>query len=66
MKWGIMPWFCNACGVQKNTICGDAYGSKWRVCSKECYDEITWRETLSIMGHEYHPRPTKEVQEEAQ
>ena len=42
-------------------------GSKflgWRVCSTRCVREIRWKETLSIMGKEYHPHPNPKYYDE--
>lgn len=50
-------WFCNCCGKEMFTnLCSQTYGSKFRCCSLECFREMSWRETLSIMGAEYEER----------
>jgi len=57
------PWFCNACGKEQNSIPfppGAVYGGgKYTCCSRDCADEMNWRYTLAIMGHEYQPRTKK-------
>lgn len=55
--FGNMPWFCNCCGKEMSTSCHGAMGRSWRVCSLECVREMGWRETLSILGKEYYPKP---------
>ena len=56
--FGVMEIFCCIC---KTPIDGmKSYGSSKRVCSKECADELNWRETLAIMNKPYRrkePQP---------
>ena len=35
--------------------------SKSRTCGKECHDEWTWKEILSMLGKEYYPQLEKPV-----
>jgi hypothetical protein len=40
--------FCNSCGKEMHMEYPRVYGGRtFKVCSPECYDEISWRETLS-------------------
>lgn len=32
-------------------------GREFKCCSMECFEEMKWRETLSIMGEEYYTKP---------
>lgn len=63
MIYSKQKFFCNACGKEMFCIWGSMMGGgptlKWRVCSIKCIREIRYRETLSIMGLEYTPDPTK-------
>jgi len=43
--------FCNICGDEVET---DFRNYDGRVCSLDCYKELEWRKTLSIMGKEYY------------
>ena len=54
-------WFCNCCGKEMNTPpCHSMRAAyKYRVCGLECYEEMCWKDTLSIMGKEYYPRTEK-------
>lgn len=50
--------YCRACGVE---MFADLAGPCNSItCSSDCRDELQWRETLSMMGKEYYPRPGKE------
>ena len=43
-------------------IASDPYGG--RVCGKDCWDELSWRLTLSTMGKPYEPRREKTGKDE--
>ena len=49
--------FCNACGQEMYEVLSRVIGRHYRVCSMKCMREMEWRDTLSIMGEEYKPRP---------
>jgi hypothetical protein len=59
-----MNRFFGPCAV-KCCVCGNdmdwmtRYGRVASCCSKECYDEFEWRQTLAIMKKPYKPRPQK-------
>lgn len=56
--FGVMELYCCVC---RQPIDGmKSYGSSKRVCSKECCEELNWRETLAIMNRPYHPRESQE------
>lgn len=63
MLFSKQKWFCANCGIEQNTpmISGTVgcVGPEWKCCSIECYREIEWRRTLSILGKEYRPDPRK-------
>jgi hypothetical protein len=44
---------CNCCGKLLEIEFPRIIGRDFKVCSKECLQEIKWRETLSIMGEKY-------------
>jgi len=48
--------FCNVCGKDFETSFG-LYGGV--VCGSDCFNELEWIKTLSIMGREYRPQPEK-------
>jgi hypothetical protein len=51
--------YCNACGVRMvRELPG--MGREYKVCTIECWREMQWRETLSIMNKEYYPDPRKD------
>lgn len=52
--FGIMQIYCCICRQETDGM--KSYASIQRVCSKECCDELHWRETLAIMNRPYHPR----------
>ena len=54
--FSVMRIYCCICAIPCDGM--KSYGSSKRVCSKECCDELHWRETLAIMGKEYRPRET--------
>lgn len=54
MMWSHQTFYCRACGLKMFTTIGADYSAQ--VCSKECWSEFKWRETLSIMGKQYYPR----------
>jgi len=49
--------FCNACGKKLFTEIPNVIGRSFRVCSMDCFKEMNWRETLSIMDKEYYENP---------
>lgn len=53
--------FCNACGKELFIETPKMLGSKFRVCSSICFSEMAWRDTLSILGKEYYPRPENKL-----
>lgn len=57
--------FCNCCGIEMFVEYHGIkiMGSKFKVCSRVCLREISWRETLSIMGKEYYPDPEPHKEE---
>lgn len=46
--------YCCVCGKQYKTDFGLFNGV---VCSWQCWDELKWRQALSIIGEEYKPMP---------
>lgn len=48
--------FCRACGTKFHAQLVSGYASRG-CCSKDCFEEYNWRETLSIMGKDYYPQP---------
>ena len=48
--------YCRVCGQW----CVYPYPGYYRdaVCSKDCFDEWRWRDTLHIVRKPYYPRPT--------
>ena len=50
------PIRCNACGAAYETDFQIGYPNGKHVCSQECFDEMRWRETLSMLGKEYRPK----------
>lgn len=63
MIFSKQKWFCNCCGKEMfSSPCNAMFGgfnNCYRVCGKECSDEMQWRHTLSIMGKEYYPKTEK-------
>lgn len=59
MLYSKQNWYCNSCGkLQISDLVNQYFGGKFlgfACCSKECVDEIRWKQTLSIMGSEYYP-----------
>jgi len=53
--------FCNICGTEFLT---NFFEYEGRVCGQECYKELDWRQTLSLMGKEYYPKRTNEVSDQ--
>jgi hypothetical protein len=65
--YSAQTFYCNACGQKCEVFATHMMGGKflgWRVCSSECVREIRWRETLSIMGLVYSPRPLSKDESE--
>ena len=48
--------FCNICGKELLIEYPNVIGRNCKVCSMDCLHEFKWRETLSIMNHEYSTR----------
>jgi len=48
---------CRACGKEMFIHANAPYGAK--VCNAQCFEELEWRTTLSIMGKEYYPKAQK-------
>jgi len=48
--------FCNNCGKEFEA---NFQSYKGIVCSKECFEDLDWKKTLSILGKEYYPRSKK-------
>ncbi len=44
---------CQICGIQFDT---DFQSYRGRACSPECWRELDWRKTLSVMGEDYRPQ----------
>lgn len=55
--FSIMQIYCCICRLEIDGM--KSYGSSKRVCSKECCDELRWRETLAIMNKPYHAKEQK-------
>ena len=52
--------YCCICGQLFRANISNHMGYfKEACCSKPCLDEKSWRETLSIMGKAYYPKPPK-------
>jgi hypothetical protein len=47
--------YCNCCGKKLDIELPKMMGRSFKCCSRECIEEMRWRETLSIMGAKYHP-----------
>lgn len=45
--------YCNACGFRMETELPQVMGREYRVCSRECLEEMNWRHALSILGEAY-------------
>lgn len=58
MMFSKQKFYCQSCGKEMFVAINAAYGAKY--CNQECCDEYHWKETLSIMGKEYYPKPKKE------
>ncbi len=61
-----MNLFCCICGkpfkaTVRNAFCNGKGHFSEACCSRTCLDEKQWRETLSIMGNDYHPKPKKDT-----
>jgi hypothetical protein len=54
--------YCPICKKEMDYWSG-AYGRTQRCCSKDCYEEFEWRNTLAIRGREYYPRKSPPKQE---
>lgn len=58
------PFYCKNCGAEMmgnpNRKGSAPYGG---MCTKECLDDISWKEVLYIMGKEYYPKSTEQVDE---
>jgi hypothetical protein len=46
--------YCNCCGAKMHIALPRAVGRDYKCCSMGCYQEMKWRETLSIIGKEYY------------
>lgn len=55
--------YCNACGKRMEDKIPKVIGRTFRCCSPECLREMEWRETLSILGKEYYPKPSSNQEE---
>lgn len=55
MRYSNQQFFCRTCGIEMFCPTGANYGAE--VCSSKCWNELKWRETLSIMNKEYYPDP---------
>jgi len=68
MLYSKQNWYCNSCGkLQISDLVNQYFGGKFlgfAVCSKECVDEIRWKQTLSIMGSEYYSPGQKDAPEQ--
>ena len=58
-----MTWFCCCCGQRQESAPANTPYAQRRVCSKECNDELRWRETLSMLGKGYRPQDAEEQSE---
>lgn len=47
-------WFCNNCGQEQFSEIPRSLGSTHKCCSMDCVKEMSWKETLSILGKEYY------------
>ncbi len=56
MDYSKQKIFCNACGKEMDIEFNKLVGRNYRVCSQSCYDEINWRDALSMMNEPYKPR----------
>ncbi len=51
---------CRICGVEfEINFCGDGGYGAGECCSKECAEELRWRQTLSMLGQPYRPKEPK-------
>lgn len=52
-------WYCNNCGIEQYSVPHKATlaDKHYSTCSFDCSKEMTWKNTLSIMGQEYYPQP---------
>jgi hypothetical protein len=57
MFYSKQKTFCNICGKEMFVEIASSGSFNGRFCSIECCREFKWRETLSIMGKEYSPKP---------
>lgn len=56
MLYSEQSVYCPVCGkAHKNIIAGK--NTFTLCCSTDCWRELEWRTTLSIMGRDYYPRP---------
>lgn len=55
-------WFCNICGKEQFSVLPSNKYVGAMTCSTECVREFRWRETLSILGKEYYPKPPENSQ----
>lgn len=51
-----MKAFCRACGTEMLTDFQEWGG---QVCSRDCWQELQWRQHLSILGKPYKPDPRR-------
>jgi hypothetical protein len=56
--------YCNACGKRMVEELPRVKGRAFKCCSMQCLIEMEWRETLSILGKEYYPKPPNKVTKE--
>ena len=56
--FSYMKTYCSICRGDMDGM--KRYGKEAHCCSKECFDEWKWRETLAIMGRQYKPKPKEE------
>lgn len=49
--------YCNCCGKEIHAELPKVMGKEFKCCSMECFEEMKWREALSIMGKEYYTKP---------
>jgi hypothetical protein len=56
--YSVQEMYCTVCGTKYSWTCNHGF-PKSRACCMECHEEWAWRETLSIMGTAYYPRPSE-------
>ena len=61
MKWTPQKWYCNNCGKEMFSSPAHGHGREFRTCSRDCYEEIQWKQILSMMGKEYYKKPLEKT-----